>query len=124
MLGYVVEYRESYVPRSSPNANDQQNAGNWRPATLTAADINSRTVTISGLKDIRSGQVSGRGVSFDVRVRATNDHDGDGTTTNPTPTEGGPWATASGTPSTQPDSIGADEVESESTSKSNPDSNR
>ncbi len=114
VLGYVVEYRESYVPRSSPNANDQQNAGNWRPATLTAADINSRTVTISGLKDIRSGQVSGRGVSFDVRVRATNDHDGDGTTTNPTPTEGGPWATASGTPSTQPDSIGADEVESES----------
>ena len=105
VLGYVVEYRESYVPRSSPNANDQQNAGNWRPATLTAADINSRTVTISGLKDIRSGQVSGRGVSFDVRVRATNDHDGDGTTTNPTPTEGGPWATASGIPATAPAAV-------------------
>ena len=113
VLGYVLAYRESSVPRSSPNANDQQNAGNWRVATLTAADINSRTVTITGLKDIRSGQVTGRGVSFDVRVQATNDHDGDGTTTNPTPTEGGPWATASGTPATQPDSIGADEIESE-----------
>ena len=113
VLGYVVEYRESFVPRSSPDANDGVRAGDWTEVTLTAAQINSRTVTITKLKDRRSGSATGRGVSFDVRVRATNDHDGDGSINNPTPTEGGPWAVTSATPATQPGSIGADEVESE-----------
>ena len=113
MLGYVVEYRESFVPRSSPDAYDEVRAGDWTEVILTAAHINSRTVTITQLKDRRSGSATGRGVSFDVRVRATNDHDGDGSTNNPTPTEGGPWAMTSAAPATQPGSIGADEFDSE-----------
>ena len=112
VLGYVVEYRESFVPRSSPDANDEVRAGDWTDVPLTNANINTRSVTITGLKDRRSGSATGRGVSFDVRVRATNDHDGDGSTTSPTPTEGGPWATTSAVPATQPGSIGTDEVES------------
>ncbi|MXW75950.1 MAG: hypothetical protein F4Z58_07900 [Acidimicrobiaceae bacterium] len=112
VLGYVVEYRESFVPRSSPDANDEVRAGDWTDVPLTNANINTRSVTITGLKDRRSGSATGRGVSFDVRVRATNDHDGDGATANPTPTEGGPWATTSTVPATQPGSIGTDEVES------------
>ena len=113
VLGYVVEYRESFVPRSSPDAYDEVRAGDWTEVILTAAHINSRTVTITQLKDRRSGSATGRGVSFDVRVRATNDHDGDGSTNNPTPTEGGPWAMTSAAPATQPASIGADEFDSE-----------
>ena len=113
VLGYVVEYRESFVPRSSPDAYDEIRAGDWTEVILTAAHINSRTVTITQLKDRRSGSATGRGVSFDVRVRATNDHDGDGSTNNPTPTEGGPWAMTSAAPATQPGSIGADEFDSE-----------
>ena len=113
VLGYVVEYRESFVPRSSPDAYDEVRAGDWTEVILTAAHINSRTVTITGLKDRRSGSATGRGVSFDVRVRATNDHDGDGSANNPTPTEGGPWAMTSAAPATQPGSIGADEFDSE-----------
>ena len=113
VLGYVLEYRESFVPRSSPDAYDEARAGDWTEIILTAAHINSRTVTITSLKDRRSGSATGRGVSFDVRVRATNDHDDDGSTNNPTPTEGGPWAMTSATPATQPGSIGADEFDSE-----------
>ena len=113
VLGYVLEYRESFVPRSSPDAYDEARAGDWTEIILTAAHINSRTVTITSLKDRRSGSATGRGVSFDVRVRATNDHDDDGSTNNPTPTEGGPWAMTSATPATQPGSVGADEFDSE-----------
>lgn len=113
VAGYVVEYRESLVPRSSPGANDEIRAGDWTEVTLTPANINTRTVTITGLKDRRGGTATGRGVSFDVRVRATNDHDGDGTTVDSTPAEGGPRAQTSATPATQPAGIGATETEAE-----------
>lgn len=110
VLGYVLQYRESLVPPSSPDTNDGVRAGDWTEVPLTANDITSRRVTISGLKDRRSGSATGRGVSFDVRVRATNDHDGDGATANPSPAAGGPWAQTSATPATQPANIGADET--------------
>ena len=111
VLGYIVQYRESFVPRSSPTANDQNVAVTWTEVALTTANISSRSVLITALKDRRSGFATGRGVSFDVRVRATNDHDDDGTTNSPTPAEGGPWATTSAIPSTQPGSIAADMVQ-------------
>lgn len=120
VLGYVLQYRESYVPASSPDTRDAIRAGDWTDVTLSAADIASRSATISGLKDRRSGSTTGRGVSFDIRVQATNDHDGDdgdagagdddGTTANPTPAEGGPWAQTAATPATQPASIAADKT--------------
>ena len=113
VVGYILQYRESFVPRSSPDANDEVRAGDWTEVTLSAADITSRRVTITGLKDRRSGSATGRGVSFDMRVRATNDHDGDGATSNPTPAEGGPWTHTSATPATQPASIGVDAAASQ-----------
>lgn len=108
VVGYVLQYRESSVPPSSPDSNDGIRAGDWTGVTLAAADITSRSVTITGLKDRRSGPATGRGVSFDIRVRATNDHDGDGVGATASPAEGGPWAQTSATPATQPASIGAD----------------
>ncbi len=113
VLGYVLQYRESFVPRTSPDTNDEVRAGDWTEFPLAANDIANRSVTLTGLKDRRSGSATGRGVSFDVRVRATNDHDGDAATANPSPAEGGPWAQTSATPATQPAGIGADETESE-----------
>lgn len=107
VLGYIVEYRESLVPPSSPGANDGKRAGDWTNVVLSATDIALQYVILSELKDRRSGSTSGRGVSFDVRVRATNDHDDDPRT----PPEGGPWAMTSYTPATQPGSFGADQVQ-------------
>ncbi len=112
VVGYILQYRESFVPPSSPDTNDEIRAGDWTEVTLTATDITSRRVIITGLKDHRSGSATGRGVSFDIRVQATNDHDGDGATANPSPAEGGPWAHTSATPATQPASIGVDETAS------------
>lgn len=112
VLGYILQYRESSVPPSSPGANDALPAGVWTRAPVSAAAVTRRSVTVSGLKDRRSGSATGRGVSFDIRVRATNDHDSDGTTGNSSPAEGGPWAQTSATPATQPASIGADEAAS------------
>ena len=106
---YVVQYRESFVPRSSAATNDAIPAGEWTNLPpLTSTAISDRTVTITALKDRRNGNTSGRGVSFDVRVRALNDHDGDGPTLTSTPPQGGPWATTSATPATQPANVAAD----------------
>lgn len=107
VLGYIVEYRESLVPPSSPGVNDGKRAGDWTNVVLSATNIAQRNVTIRELKDRRSGSTTGRGVSFDVRIRATNDHDDDAQTAP----AGGPWAMASYTPATQPDSFGADQAE-------------
>lgn len=105
VTGYVVEYRESYVAQTTPDTNDEKLAGDWTNVPLTTTLVNSRSVTITALKDRRSGSATGKGVAFDVRVRATND-----TSVGPNPAPGGPWAQTSATPATQPASIGADET--------------
>ena len=107
VLGYVFEYRESHVAPSSPGTDDGTPAGDWTEVALTPPSISNSSVTISGLKDRRFGSATGRGVSFDVRVRATNDHDGDSGSADSTPVEGGPWAVTSATPATQPAGIGS-----------------
>lgn len=112
IVGYILQYRESFVPRSSPDTNDEIRAGDWTQFALAPNDVANRSATITGLKDRRSGSATGRGVSFDIRVRATNDHDGDSATANPTPVAGGPWAQTAATPATQPAGIGATETES------------